>query len=175
MHRPFAPDKGESVNTNRIVPVGRLMEALWDGDPSPIAKAQIQNCVSALRRQLANTEASSAIKTHPVGYLIELPDESLDLLRFEALAAGGTAAAAGARPADAVRQLRAALALWRGPAVAGINSLVVQVAATRLNEARLTVLEDCVELELELGRHHEVVAKLQGLVAEHPWRERLRG
>jgi len=44
---------------------------------------------------------------------------------------------------------------------------------TRLNEVRLQALEDCLDLELALGRHTHVVAELEGLLVEHPLRERL--
>ncbi len=163
------------LETNRIVPVGRLIEALWDEAPPLTAKAQIQTCVSVLRRRLADRTGSSVIETHPAGYLIRVPDESVDVHRFSVLAAGGASAATAGRREEAVRHLRDALALWQGPAAVGVESRVVQMAATRLDEDRLAVLEDCIELELQLGRHHEVVAELRQLVAEHPWRERLRG
>ena len=50
-----------------------------------------------------------------------------------------------------MRELRAALALWRGPAAADVQSTLVQAIATRLNEDHLGVLEECIQLELELG------------------------
>jgi len=46
---------------------------------------------------------------------------------------------------------------------------------SRLEELRVLALERRVEAELALGRHVDVVAELEGLVAEHPLRERPRG
>ncbi len=163
------------LEANRVVPVSKLVEALWDDNPPATAKGQVQIAVSALRRLLADSGDGGAIATRSPGYLIRLPDDALDLRRFESLTAGGAAAAAQARLEEAAQKLRAALALWRGQAAAGIDSRVVQAAAVRLNESRLAVWEDCIDLELRLGLHHGLIAELTELVAGHPLRERLRG
>src|SRR5581483_8610048 len=102
--------------------------------PPTTSKSQIQACVSALRRQLAGPDSGFEIATRSVGYAIQLPDEALDVDRFRQLARRGLAAAAEHRAEEAVSHLRAALALWRGPAADGVESKLVQSAATRLNE-----------------------------------------
>jgi DNA-binding SARP family transcriptional activator len=163
------------LGANRTVSVSRLIEALWDDDPPSTAKGQVQICVSALRRQLTVAGGCPAIVTRPAGYLISAPDDALDVRRFEALAANGAAAAAEHRPEEAVQLLRAGLSLWRGLAATGVDSRVVQVSATRLNESRVAAMENCLELELQLGRHHDVIGELRELVAEYPLRERLHG
>src|SRR5256885_7386770 len=68
-----------------------------------------------------------------------------------------------------------ALSLWRGAALAGTPGGLIEAAAAGLDEQRLAVLEECLSLDLALGRDQEVVAELAGLVAEHPLRERVRG
>ena len=40
---------------------------------------------------------------------------------------------------------------------------------------RLGAVEERLEAELALGRHADVTAELQGLIAQHPVRERVRG
>src|SRR4029453_18316329 len=45
--------------------------------------------------------------------------------------------------------------------------------ADRLAELRLGAVEDRIEADLRLGRHRELVAELEGLVRDHPLRERL--
>lgn len=162
------------LEANRVVSVSRLVDALWDEAPPSTAKSQVQISVSALRRALALREYGPLIVTRPPGYLIEVPDEALDLRRFELLASSGMAAAAEQRTFEAARELRCALDLWRGPAAMGVDSRIVQAAATALNEQRLAVLEECIELELQLGRHRNLIGELGGLVAEHPLRERFR-
>jgi DNA-binding SARP family transcriptional activator/predicted negative regulator of RcsB-dependent stress response len=163
------------LNANRVVPRDRLVDALWDRNPPTTANSQIQFCVSALRRKLAEHGAADVIATIPPGYLLRVADHTLDAQEFELLVASGRAAAADGRPHDAVRHLLASLELWRGPAFAGVNSEIVQVEATRLDEDRLAVIEERMELELELGRHHDIIGELVELVAGNPLRERLRG
>jgi DNA-binding SARP family transcriptional activator len=67
------------------------------------------------------------------------------------------------------------LRLWRGPALLGLSGRAVEAAAMRLGEQRLAAVERCVDLELGLGRHGDLVAELAGLVGVHPLRERLVG
>jgi DNA-binding SARP family transcriptional activator len=72
--------------------------------------------------------------------------------------------------------LREALALWRGEPLAELRyDAFAEREIARLEELRLAAVEDRVDAELALGRHHELVAELEPLVAEHPFRERLRG
>jgi DNA-binding SARP family transcriptional activator len=161
------------LEANRVVPLERLVAALWDDKPPVTAKNQVQTCISALRHQLAGAGAATVISTRAPGYLIRIPDGALDIVNFRQLVSQGRATA-DQQPEEAVRQLRAALALWRGPAAVGIESRVVQSIATRLNEEHLGMLEECIELELALGRHYELVGELSELIKQYPLRERIR-
>jgi DNA-binding SARP family transcriptional activator/tetratricopeptide (TPR) repeat protein len=158
----------------RVVPFSRFVDALWDHEPPATAAGQVQTCVSALRKQLRDRGADGLVSTSSLGYSIAVPEESLDVANFERLVERGRAAAAEHRTEDAARELRAALALWRGPAAADVHSGLVQAAATRLNEEHRGVLEECIQLELDLGHHHALVGELSELVKEHPLREVLR-
>jgi len=162
------------LQANRVVPLSRLVDAVWDDDPPVTAKSQVQTCISALRRQLASVGSGRVIVTHSVGYAIRVPDDALDVAKFEHLTSRGRAASADDRAEEAVLDLRTALALWRGPAASGVESRLVHAAAQRLNESRLCVLEECIELELGLGRHHDLTGELSELIAQYPLRERLR-
>jgi DNA-binding SARP family transcriptional activator len=162
------------LQANQVVPLGRLVDAVWAESPPVTAKSQIQTCISALRRQLTGCGAGFGIVTRSVGYAILVPDHALDIENFEELANRGRAAAADHRTEEAVLDLRAALALWRGLAADGVESELVQAAATRLNENCVSVLEECIELELTLGRHHELIGELSELVKQYPLRESLR-
>jgi DNA-binding SARP family transcriptional activator len=162
------------LNANYVVPIDRLIEALWEHGPPTTAKSQVQTCVSALRQLLKNAETDSSITTWPTGYEIRVADAELDAAAFKSLVSSGLAAVAAGRPEDAVADLRSALGMWRGTAAADVESPTAQAAATRLNEDRMSALEDCIELELGLGRHHELIGELAALVKEYPLRERLR-
>ena len=64
--------------------------------------------------------------------------------------------------------------LWRGPPLADfVSEPFAPAEIARLEEQRLAALETRVEADLAVGRHGEVVAELQHLVAEHPTREQL--
>ncbi len=159
------------LSHGRTVPVDQLIDAVWPDDPPTTARSQVQICISALRRVLG----SSRVLTHPGGYSLRADDNEVDLIRFDRRLAAGRAAVASGQPEEAVHNLRSALALWRGSALAGIPGRTIEAAAARLAELRLTVIEELVEVELELGRHRELTSELVGLVGDHPLRERLRG
>ncbi|MEU8381568.1 BTAD domain-containing putative transcriptional regulator, partial [Streptosporangium sp. NPDC048865] len=118
--------------------------------------------------------AGGEIIRRPPGYCLRISLEDLDFHRFDTLVreAGNLTRT---NPVAAAVMLRQALALWRGPALGGVASRVLERKALRLDEARLTALESCLDIELELGRHRELVGELTDLVEHTPLRERLRG
>jgi DNA-binding SARP family transcriptional activator len=162
------------LHADRAVSFAPLMDAVWNESPPATARSQLQTCVSGLRRQLAEIYAGSEIVTRPMGYAMMVRGDVLDFQRFEHLVRKGRAEAAGGRTEEAVQDLRAALTLWRGPAAAGVESALVQAIATRLNENRIGVFEECIDLELALGRHHGLTGELGELVRQYPMREKLR-
>jgi DNA-binding SARP family transcriptional activator/tetratricopeptide (TPR) repeat protein len=160
------------LEAGRVVPLTRLAEAVYGQVPPATSRTQIQNTVSALRRLLGERGLPDAIETRSPGYLLRLPPDSLDLHRYER----GVQEARDARVlGEAADRYRAALALWRGPALEGIDCDLVRAAADRLAEHRMAALEECLDVELRLGRHRELIGELTAAVAEHPLRERLRG
>lgn len=162
------------ANPGRTLPVGQLAEDLWEGSPPESASAALRVHVSRLRRTLAAAGVEGILVTRPPGYLLDVPAQAVDAARFEALVADARASLAAGRPNEAVAGFRAALALWRGPALAEVASSTFATAeAIRLEQSRLTAIEDCLAAELECGRHREVAAELESLVHEHVLRERL--
>ncbi|HVB41744.1 MAG TPA: winged helix-turn-helix domain-containing protein [Streptosporangiaceae bacterium] len=69
-------------HANRVVPLDRLVDAVWDIYPPATARSQIQTCISALRR-LLGAIADDQILTHPAGYGIRVSDGGLDITTFE--------------------------------------------------------------------------------------------
>jgi DNA-binding SARP family transcriptional activator/Tfp pilus assembly protein PilF len=163
------------LSANRVVTVDRLVEAVYGEDPPLTSRAQVQNSISSLRRLFASHGHTAIISRRGPGYVIGVGTRELDSQRFEDLVAAARAARAAGHLDQAVAHCRDALRLWRGPALDGLDSLLIRAAASRLDEQRIATNEDRLTLELELGRHHELVGELAELVEEFPLRERLRG
>ncbi|MEU1756879.1 BTAD domain-containing putative transcriptional regulator [Micromonospora matsumotoense] len=166
------------LTPNTFVSIGALAEALWDGEPPDSAERQVQNAASQLRQawqQAGVPNAKRVIHTARGGYRLEIALDQLDLYRFRDLVSRATVLKEAGDVTGAARTLREALALWRGPAFAGIRSGVIEADAARINEERHVAWEECVRLELRLGRHGRVLTELVGLVAEFPFREQLTG
>ena len=162
------------ANHGRTLPVGQLAEDLWEGSPPESASAALRVHISRLRRTLAASGIEGILVTRPPGYLLDVPPESLDTVRFEALVTRGRSASADDRPGDAVAAFREGLALWRGPALAEVaGSTFATAEAIRLEQSRLLAIEECLAAELDCGRHREVMPELEALVHEHVLRERL--
>jgi DNA-binding SARP family transcriptional activator/uncharacterized protein HemY len=162
------------LNPGQFVINGRLTEALYGNSPPPTSRAQVQICISALRRQFTAHGLPNIISTRSQGYTIHVDVDQLDATRFETLLGQARHARDTGMADDAIARYREALTLWRGPALDGIDSGLVQSAASRLDERRIMANEDCVQLELDRGRHHDLISELTGLVEAYPLRERLR-
>ncbi|MET0233712.1 MAG: BTAD domain-containing putative transcriptional regulator [Kibdelosporangium sp.] len=164
-----------ALRVNRVTSFAQLMEAVWDDDPPPTARGQIQSSISALRRLFTDNGLPEAIKTHPSGYLLELGDDDLDSEQFAKLVTIAHQQIAERQIAAAAATLRTALNLWRGPALDGVQSDYVRRAAPALDDGRLSATEERLRLDLELGRHEALVGELLTLLTDNPWRERLYG
>ncbi|WP_182885317.1 AfsR/SARP family transcriptional regulator [Microbispora sp. H10885] len=164
------------LDHSRGTSIGRLIEAVYDDNPPTTCRSQVQICISALRRVFAQYGRPNLISTHSQGYAIEVgDDDELDCDRFQHLILLARRSGAAGAAEAAVGHYREALALWRGHALEGMDSRLIRAAARRLTEDRITAHEKCIELELSLGRHREVIAELTELVERYPLREQLRG
>jgi len=143
------------------------------GHPADKAAASLQVRLSELRKAFRSAGEDDRLATTPPGYLLTVAPGDLDSLRFTGLASEGTAALEAGDAAMAAQRLTEALALWRGPAFAGIDAPTVRAEAGRLEEMRLAALESRAEALLAGGRHGEAIAELDTLTAAHPLRERL--
>jgi DNA-binding SARP family transcriptional activator/tetratricopeptide (TPR) repeat protein len=163
------------LSADRIVTVDRLLEAMYGEDLPSTPRSQVQMAISVLRRKLVAYSHADVILTREQGYVLRLGDGLLDSRQFGELVAAGRAAASAGLPEKAVASYRDAERLWRGPALAGLDSAPIQAAAARLDEQRIASIEDRLAVELDLGRHHELVGELAELARAYPLRERLRG
>src|SRR5215471_6284416 len=157
------------VNRRRVVTADQLIDGLWGEAPPASALQSLQVYVHGLRRALG----AERIETAGRGYRVVIGDGELDLDRFERALERGRAALEAERAEDAADDLREGLAIWRGPALAGLPEEIRRAAeAERLDELRLTALELRYDAELACGRHDAVVAELEALTAEHPYHEK---
>jgi DNA-binding SARP family transcriptional activator len=160
---------------NQVVSLDELAEVLWDSTPPPTARVTLRNHVKCLR-QVVGPAVSARIVTLPPGYLIEVREPELDLLRFTSLCAAGSQAVRARRWDQADASLSAALALWRGSPLADVPSEVLRRdEIPRLEQLRLQAQEFLMDAALRLGRHAEVIPELRVLVAQHRMRERFHG
>ena len=156
------------LDANRVVSVDRLIDALWGENPPKTAMTSLQNFVSQLRKTLG----SEVLETKPPGYRLRVRAGELDLELFQL----GVEAARLLDSSQQAAKLGEALSLWRGPPLADFAfDSFAQPHIAHLEELRLVTLEERVEADLASGRHRELVGELEGLVEEHPVRERLRG
>jgi DNA-binding SARP family transcriptional activator len=151
----------------RPVSVDSLLQATYGEDAAPTSRATLQTYVYNLRQVLGDV-----IARRGDSYLLDGSDSTIDAAAFED---AYRAVLPGADAEDASVRLREALALWRGHPYADIEAHgVLDGEITRLAELRLAALEARVEADLQAGRHREVIAELDALTVEHPFRENLR-
>ena len=162
-----------ALAANRIVPVSRLIALLWETEPPAAAQRSLQSHVSRLRSLLAATDGAEhpvRLLTHDGGYSLQVPQDAVDAHRFRDM----VATAATLAPSQKAAQLDEALSLWRGELLDGCGSADLRSRlAADLEDLRLTAMEDWAAAELALGRHRQLISRLAGHTATHPWRERL--
>jgi DNA-binding SARP family transcriptional activator len=162
------------VNANEVVPDGVLFEELWPAEPPASGATALRVRVSQLRTVLA--DAGATLVRQADGYVLQVDPARIDARRFERLLAQGSEALRAGTPERAVRALREALRLWRGPALGEFaDQPSVRLEAARLTELHVTAQEELAEAELALGHHAALVPELERLVAAEPLRERPRG
>jgi DNA-binding SARP family transcriptional activator len=145
------------VHANEVVSTDLLLDALWGAQPPATAKTSLQNLVSQLRKLLG----PDLPETIAPGYVLRLEPEQLDSAQFEQLRARGA--------------FDDALSLWRGQPYADVYyEDFAQAEIRRLEELRVTTIEDLIAAKLETDGPAALVPELQALVEAHPYRERLR-
>jgi DNA-binding SARP family transcriptional activator len=150
-----------------------IIDQLWGEEPPATAAKVLQNCISALRKELPG--AADTLRTVGGAYCLALGPGELDRDRFRRLVSEGRAALAEGQHAEAADRLRDALGLWRGAPLSDFSyEPFAQEEITRLEELHVAALEDRIDADLALGRHDEVTPELEALVTRHPLRERLR-
>ncbi|GGS74443.1 regulatory protein AfsR [Planobispora rosea] len=166
------------LREGRAVTPTEMIDAIWGEEAPPRALGALRTYVSRLRAVL---EPGRSPRTRPEmltsvgkGYALILTGASLDLTLFNRHVQQAETARRAGDLSAAAESLRTGLALCTGEPLAGAVGPYAEHQRDRLAERRMSVLENLMELDLELGRHADVVSDLIALTAEHPLRERLR-
>jgi YVTN family beta-propeller protein len=151
-----------ALDAGRTVSADHLAAGLWGEDVPPSAHKMVQQYVSQLRRLLNGD--TGEIVTRGRGYELRLGGGATDVARCQDLLDGDRV-----RPHEALR-------LWRGPALADVaEEPFAGAEIRRLEDLRLRAVELAIDEDLRAGRHRELLADIDELVAEHPLSERLHG
>src|SRR5262249_54058760 len=104
------------LHPNEVVSLDRLIDELWGERPPATAGKVVQPDVSQLRHALG----ADAIATRAPGFVLLVENEALDADAFRRSVADARGLAASGDDEQACRVYREALALWRGPPLAGL-------------------------------------------------------
>lgn len=161
-----------ALNPGEVVSTDVLIAAIWGDDPPPAARKTLQTYVWNLRRALG----SDRIATEHAGYTLRIDGDDVDVGRFRALVRAALDARTRSDGEGERTRLVEALRLWRGdPFPDAPPQSPLANEAVRLREEHLSAVEARIAADLGGGRHADVVPELEGLVLEHPYRERLWG
>ncbi|MGW6458194.1 AfsR/SARP family transcriptional regulator [Streptomyces sp. NPDC055078] len=158
-----------ALRPGRPVPVGVLVDEVWDGDPPVDAVGAVQALVGRLRKALGRDAVASA---DGGGYRLRADGDAVDLHRFDRLAGEGARALEQGDAAKATALLEDALALWRGPVLADLPNRAAEVS--RWEARRLDARRTRLAAMLALRRAEDALPELAALCGEHPIDESLQ-
>ncbi|MEU4743971.1 AfsR/SARP family transcriptional regulator [Actinosynnema sp. NPDC023658] len=167
------------MNANSTVSVGDFIEELWEYNPPSSAVQTLQTYIMQLRKILSagggrSTGRAARLVTRDAGYEFAADVDELDIDVFARLTRAANRCMAEGEHDRASRLFAQALDLWRGPALADVRTgPVLRARLVGLVESRLSALEQRIEADLKLGRHHALLSELSVLVERHPMHENL--
>ncbi len=169
------------LNANSVVTTGICVEELWGDGPPSTAASTLQTYVLQIRKSLSDLPgigsleaARSILITKDYGYMLRVEPHAVDAFRFDGLVRAGEKAAAAGDDLKAVRLLNSSADIWRGDAVVDIQTgVALQTYVRGLEERRLGAIEQRIEAELRLGRHHQLIGELSSLSARYSLNENI--
>ncbi|HET7247570.1 MAG TPA: BTAD domain-containing putative transcriptional regulator [Streptosporangiaceae bacterium] len=157
-----------ALQAGEVVSTDRLTDVVWGQAAPATAVNTLQSHMSYLRTVLGD---KCAILAQAPGYLLDLCGDGTDVQEAERLLAQGMRSA---EPAEAARQLRQALNLWRGRPLADVTGVAwLEEQADRLDLLRLRIRQALSEARLAAGEHAQLVPELEEMAASHPLDERI--
>ncbi|MCP2328280.1 DNA-binding SARP family transcriptional activator [Hamadaea flava] len=159
------------LHSGRSISADQLVDALWGDAPPATARTQIQVAISAVRRAL-RAAGRDPIRSVKGGYQLTVIPDEFDFAQFTARVRAARGQGATQYAAD---EVRAALALWRGTPLSGVSAPYAAIVRAHLEEQLRSAYDLLFGIELDRGRHREVVPELTALAEAHPFREDLAG
>ena len=159
-----------ALHDGQVVSTDRLVDVVWGASAPPTVVNSLQTHISYLRGVLGSR---AAILARPPGYLLNVGGDGTDARAAERLLRQGRQAA---DPAQGARDLRGALALWRGRPLADVTgSAWLEEQSQRLDLLADEVRRALFEARLAAGEHAELVPGLERMAAEDPLDEQVHG
>jgi DNA-binding SARP family transcriptional activator len=165
-----------AIHAGDVVSTDRIADEIWSGNPPQSAVPTIHAYISRLRgvlQESCSSDIAEIVKRQDPGYILRVPRDAIDANRFEEEVARASFHLNAGKPAEAAKGLRDALSIWRGTALADLDTEpFAALESQRLEERRLEAIELRIDADLALANHASVIAELQDLVDRYPTRER---
>jgi DNA-binding SARP family transcriptional activator/tetratricopeptide (TPR) repeat protein len=161
------------LDLGRVVPTELLIDRVWGASPPNSVRNVLYGYVGRLRALIAGAaDPEATLERRRGGYVLQASPGQLDLHRFRRLIAEA-AAASGDEHAGGL--LREALGLWRGSALAGLDSPWLRGMRDMLELERAAAILDLNDIRLRQGQHDALISGLAGQAAACPAHERVIG
>lgn len=164
-----------ALSAGRVVSVDTLIDDLWDSAPPEGGADTLRRLVARTRTRLDEHDMTIGLHARRGGYLLDLPPDKVDVLRFERLAVDGARLLRAHAPDRAEEVLNEALALWRGDPLGGVEAEFARKEALRLEEIGIAAAEDRADAVSRTGDPTGALPELHALCSAHPARERSHG
>jgi DNA-binding SARP family transcriptional activator len=161
------------LDLGRAVSPEVLIDRVWGEDPPRSVRNVAYGYVARLRALLISAgDPGVTLSRRPGGYLLQAGPDQVDLTRFRRLVAEAAAVDDDERAGAALDR---AVGLWRGPALAGLDSPWLNAMRATLELERAGAVLDLNDIRLRRGEHGALAGELAAQAAESPADERLVG
>jgi DNA-binding SARP family transcriptional activator len=161
------------LNVNTEVGVDRLGEYVWDGRPPVAVQTTLQSYIYRLRQRL-RCLPGVGLETGSSSYTLRVDPQETDVWFFRQHVSRAHEKTRDGALSDAVGDLREALSVWRGKALAGVSGEYFTQEAQFLEDERIAAHEELFNAEITLGKHRKVVPELQKVASRYQYHETLK-
>jgi DNA-binding SARP family transcriptional activator len=161
------------LGLGRAVPLEALIDRVWGEDRPRSVRNVAYGYVTRLKALISGAQDPGiTLSRRAGGYLLLAGPDLVDACRFRRLVAEASAAGDDVRAAAALGE---AVALWRGTALAGLDSPWLNAMRATLELERTAAVLDLNEIRLRRGEHAALAGELTAQAEGSPADERLVG